>query len=167
MLGLTNLQVRKSAASTLAASLLFAVSCAHAVEPNERLADLALEARARAISSELRCLVCQNQSIDDSSAPLARDLRLLVRERLQAGSSDAEVMRYLVDRYGEFVLLKPRFNMQNALLWLSPFALLTAVALMLWSRSRRQMRARQAPPDQLTDDEKIRLERVLSDTGKG
>ena len=87
-----------------------AATSARAVEPDERLADPVLEARARAISAELRCLVCQNQSIDDSSAPLARDLRLLVRERLVAGNSDADVTRFLVDRYGEFVLLRPRFS---------------------------------------------------------
>ena len=108
-----------------------AISNAMAVEPGERLADPALEARARAISAELRCLVCQNQSIDDSSAPLARDLRLLVRERLTAGSTDADVMRFLVDRYGEFVLLRPRFTLQTAMLWLTPFGLLALIVLLL------------------------------------
>jgi len=150
------------AASILVAAALASAS-ALAVEPGERLADPALEARARAISSELRCLVCQNQSIDDSSAPLARDLRLLVRERLQAGNSDDEVMRYLVDRYGEFVLLKPQFNFRNAVLWLSPFALLAAVALMLLSRNHRLSRSKVAPPAELTDDEKSKLDRILSD----
>src|SRR5213593_3474189 len=83
---------------------------AHAVQPDEVLADAALEARARALSRELRCMVCQNQSIDDSDAPLARDLRILVRERLQAGDSDAEVLHFLTARYGDFVLLKPRLT---------------------------------------------------------
>ena len=88
---------------------LAAPTAALAVEPDEILRDPALEARARNLSSELRCLVCQNQSIDDSAAPLARDLRLLVRERLSAGDSDSQVLNFLVARYGEFVLLKPRF----------------------------------------------------------
>src|SRR4051812_22226240 len=93
-----------------------------AVQPDEILADSALEGRARALSKELRCMVCQNQSIDDSDAPLARDLRVLVRERLQAGDSDGQVIDFLVARYGEFVLLKPRFSLHTALLWLWPGA---------------------------------------------
>src|SRR4029450_652410 len=97
-----------------------AVPCAIAVEPGEVLSDPALEARARALSKELRCMVCQNQSIDDSEAPLARDLRMLVRERLQAGESDRHVIDFLVVRYGEFVLLRPRFSWHTALLWLCP-----------------------------------------------
>lgn len=136
---------------------------AFAVEPDERLTDAALEARARAISAELRCLVCQNQSIDDSSAPLARDLRLLVRERLKAGNSDADVERFLVDRYGEFVLLKPRFSLQNALLWIAPFALLAIVATALWLKSRHRSNAFEAPDAPLTIEEQKRLEHILSD----
>src|SRR3954471_2865683 len=93
---------------------------AWAVQPDEVLPDATLEARARALSKELRCMVCQNQSIDDSDAPLARDLRLLVRERLRGGDSDGQVIDFLVARYGEFVLLKPRFNWHTALLWLGP-----------------------------------------------
>ena len=99
---------------------------AFAVQPGEVLADPALEARARALSAELRCMVCQNQSIDDSDAELAHDLRVLVRERLTAGDSDAEVIDYVVSRYGEFVLLKPRFSLRNALLWGAPVLLLLA-----------------------------------------
>lgn len=95
-----------------------------AVQPDEVLADSVLEARARALSHGLRCLVCQNQSIDDSNAPLARDLRLLVRERLVAGDSDAQVNEFLVDRFGEFVLLKPPFKGSTLLLWLTPLVLL-------------------------------------------
>src|ERR1700730_11887469 len=95
---------------------------ASAVQPDEILADAALEARARALSKELRCMVCQNQSIDDSDAPLARDLRILVRERLQAGDNDRQVIDFLVARYGEFVLLRPRFSWHTALLWLCPAA---------------------------------------------
>src|SRR5690606_17720084 len=95
-----------------------------AVQPDEILSDAGLEARARQISAELRCLVCQNQSIDDSNAPLARDLRLLVRERLNAGDSDEAVMSYVVQRYGEFVLLRPPVNLGTVLLWLAPLLLL-------------------------------------------
>ena len=105
---------------------------AGSVEPNEALADPALEARARDLSAELRCLVCQNQSIDDSDADLARDLRILVRERLTAGDSDSEVMAYLVSRYGEFVLLRPRLSLRNALLWGAPLALLMGGVVYLW-----------------------------------
>ena len=94
---------------------------AAAVQPDEILSDSQLEARARTLTKELRCMVCQNQSIDDSDAPLARDLRLLVRERLQAGDSNREVIDFLVARYGEFVLLRPRFSAHTAILWLTPF----------------------------------------------
>src|SRR6266849_1819480 len=104
---------------------------ASAVQLDEILADAALEARARALSKELRCLVCQNQSIDDSAAPLARDLRILVRERLKAGDGDQQVLDFLVARYGEFVLLKPRFEGQTALLWLMPVVILVIGALAL------------------------------------
>ena len=97
-----------------------------AVQPDELLADPKLEMRARALSSELRCLVCQNQSIDDSAAPLARDLRLLVRERLKAGDDDGQVKNYLVARYGDFVLLKPPFKPETLLLWLAPPLVLVA-----------------------------------------
>ena len=155
--------VRHAFAQTAVAVMLLAA--AYAVEPGERHADPALEARARAISAELRCLVCQNQSIDDSNAPLARDLRVLVRERLSAGSSDSEVMRYIVDRYGEFVLLRPRFGLHTALLWLGPLALLSAVIFALLRRSRTRPSALAgdlARP--LTADEQQRLDRILADT---
>jgi cytochrome c-type biogenesis protein CcmH len=120
---------------------LFAPTAAFAVEPDEILKDPVLEARARNLSSELRCLVCQNQSIDDSAAPLARDLRLLVRERLEKGDSDSQVLNFLVARYGEFVLLKPRFELQNLLLWgLPPFALVAGmIALFVSARRRRSV----------------------------
>src|SRR5947207_6476043 len=95
----------------------------HAVQPDEILKDPALEGRARTLSAGLRCLVCQNQSIDDSEAPLARDLRLLIRERLTAGDTDDQVVSFIVGRYGEFVLLKPRFEMKTVVLWIGPFAL--------------------------------------------
>ena len=118
---------------------LVAPTAALAVEPDEILKNPQLEARARHLSEELRCMVCQNQSIDDSAAPLARDLRLLVRERLTAGDSDHQVLDYLVARYGEFVLLKPRFELQNLLLWgLPPFALVAGmIALFVTARRRR------------------------------
>ncbi len=124
-----------------------------------------MEARARAISTELRCLVCQNQSIDDSNAPLARDLRLLVRERLTAGNSDAEILRFLIDRYGEFVLLRPRFNRANAILWLGPFLLLGAIVVILWRRYRTPVATSPATDlaRPLSDDEKQRLDGILSD----
>ena len=110
--------------STVLFLAAFAASAAYAVQPDEIMADPAKEARARDLSRELRCMVCQNQSIDDSEAPLARDLRLLVRERLRGGDSDQQVMEFLVARYGDFVLLKPPFNWHTALLWLGPPAAL-------------------------------------------
>jgi len=147
-------------------ALLIAVPLAgpvHAVQPDEILADPGLEARARAISKEVRCLVCRNESIDDSNAELARDLRLLVRERLVAGDSDAEVRDYLVARYGEFVLLKPRFSAANAALWLAgPIAfLLGLLAIVAYHRTRRpQAEAREAP---LSPQEQQRLDEILKD----
>ena len=112
---------------------------AHAVQPDEILKDPALEGRARALSQELRCMVCQNQSIDDSDAPLARDLRLLVRERLQKGDSDKQVLDFLVDRYGNFVLLKPPVEPQTLLLWgLSPLALIVGIAVLVVMARRRR-----------------------------
>jgi cytochrome c-type biogenesis protein CcmH len=140
---------------------LLAAGPAWAVQPDEVLADPVLEARARSISKEVRCLVCRNESIDDSNAKLARDLRLLVRERLTAGDSDAEVLQYLVDRYGEFVLLRPKFSTANAALWLAgPIAfLLGLMAIIAYHRTRRpHAEAREAP---LTDEEKRRLEDIL------
>src|SRR6202165_2452995 len=115
----------------------------HAVQVDEILPDPALETRAREISHDLRCMVCQNQSIDDSDAPLARDLRLLVRERLKAGDSDAQVLDYLVARYGQFVLLKPRFELHTAVLWLAPIGLLCvgAITLVVALRRRRHIAA--------------------------
>jgi len=136
------------------------VGLAQAVEPGEALDDPKLEARARELSLELRCLVCQNQSIDDSHASLARDLRLLVRERLKAGDSDEQVRDYLVSRYGEFILLKPPLRLGTALLWLSPFAVLALGGLVIFSLARR--RQRNDVVAQLSEDEKARLERLLN-----
>jgi cytochrome c-type biogenesis protein CcmH len=131
----------------IAAAVMFltAASPAHAVRPDEMLSDPALETRARALSAELRCLVCQNQSIDDSEAPLARDLRILLRERLKAGDSDAAVKAYLVARYGDFVLLQPPFRFDTLFLWLTPLAALVAGAAGLAWALRRRSRALDAP----------------------
>ncbi len=140
---------------------LLVVAPAQAVQPGEMLADPALEARARAISKEVRCLVCRNESIDDSNASLARDLRLLVRERLLAGDSDAEVLDYLVERYGEFVLLKPKLSAANAFLWLAgPAAFLFGlIVITAYLRTRRPQTAANAAP--LSDEEKRRLDDIL------
>lgn len=127
-----------------------------AVQPDEVLADKALEARARALSTELRCLVCQNQSIDDSNAPLARDLRMIVREKLVAGESEDAILAFLVARYGEFVLLKPRFTMATALLWLGPFLVLLAGGIGIVLLARRRRVAENSAP--LSADEQARLE---------
>lgn len=134
---------------------------AFAVEPEERLDDPALEARAREISKELRCLVCQNQSIDDSNAPLAKDLRILVRERLAAGDSDGQVKAYIVDRYGDFVLLKPPVNAETLLLWATPAL---ALLIALWAAAR-WMRNRQSPNDVLSEEEKRASDAILKRLG--
>jgi cytochrome c-type biogenesis protein CcmH len=141
-----------------------AVPCAVAVEPDEVLSDAALEARARALSKELRCMVCQNQSIDDSEAPLARDLRILVRERLQTGDSDRQVIDFLVARYGEFVLLRPRFSWHTAVLWLGPAAMLLigGCAVLVLARRYRANSAAAAEGQQgLTAAEAARLSDIL------
>jgi cytochrome c-type biogenesis protein CcmH len=146
-----------------------AVPSAIAVEPNEVLADPALEARARALSKELRCMVCQNQSIDDSDAPLARDLRILVREHLQAGESDRQVIDFLVARYGEFVLLRPRFSWHTALLWLGPVAILVIGVcgiIVLARRHRANFDRARVAQERLTAAEAARLSDILrSDQG--
>ena len=141
---------------------LLVAAPAYAVQPDEMLADPVLEARARAISKEVRCLVCRNESIDDSNAKLARDLRLLVRERLVAGDSDAEVFDYLVERYGEFVLLKPQFSAANAALWLAgPAAFLIGLLVIAaYHRTRRPNAAANAAP--LSDAERRWLEDILN-----
>lgn len=128
-----------------------------AVQPDEILNDPALEARARSLSAKLRCMVCQNQSIDDSDAPLARDLRILVRERLKAGDSDSQIREFLVARYGQFVLLEPEKSARNALLWLAPLLVLFAGGLVLFRLFRRP---RREVPRPLTAEEKRRLEEI-------
>ncbi|WBU31767.1 cytochrome c-type biogenesis protein CcmH [Rhodopseudomonas palustris] len=146
--------------------LAFAAPLAHAVQPDEVMADPKQESRARELSRELRCMVCQNQSIDDSDATLAKDLRLLVRERIAAGDSNKQVIDYLVSRYGEFVLLKPRFETHTLLLWLLPPLVLVAGGLGLWlhirRRSRDAARASDAPKP-LSADEQARLDKLLAE----
>jgi cytochrome c-type biogenesis protein CcmH len=139
-----------------------------AVQPDEILPDPSLESRARTLSGELRCMVCQNQSIDDSDAPLARDLRLLVRERLKAGDSDAQVLDFLTARYGQFVLLKPRFGWDTALLWLAPAGVLLVgcwglVALLRRRRVSPEISELEQP--QLTAAERGRLTELLGEGG--
>ena len=146
------------------ACLWFAIGSSLAVQPDEVLNDAELEARARAISADIRCLVCQNQSIDDSDAPLARDLRLLVRERLVAGDSNEEVVDYLVARYGEFVLLQPRFGAHTLVLWLGPFAIL-ALAAFAALRWRRPAGAENSGEEALSRDEASRLDDLLRRQG--
>ena len=139
-------------------SLILFVTPALAIQPDEILKDTVLEERARVISKELRCLVCQNQSIDDSDAPLAKDLRVLVRERLQAGESNEEVINFVVDRYGDFVLLRPPVKASTLVLWLSPVAaLIVGIFLLLtWFQKQKQSVPVQAKP--LSDEEKKKLQ---------
>ena len=145
----------------------FQASPALAVEPDEMLKDPALEARAREISAELRCLVCQNQSIDDSNAELAKDLRVLVRERITAGDSNSEVIDYLVGRYGEFVLLNPRFGTHTLILWLTApliFGIGIFALILAYRRNKRRTAAVETTPSAaLSDEEKQALDKVLKD----
>ena len=143
----------------LVLALMLSATPAFAVNPDEVLADPALEARARTLSAELRCMVCQNQSIDDSNADLAKDLRLLVRERITDGDSDEEVLDYIVSRYGEFVLLKPRFSIKTVLLWGAPVLLVLAGGLSLLVFARR--RSGKPTGSKLTADEQARLNELL------
>jgi cytochrome c-type biogenesis protein CcmH len=134
------------------------------LRPDELLEDPALEARARAIGRELRCVVCQNQSIDDSNAELAQDFRRIVRERVQAGESDEEVLQFMVDRYGAFVLLKPPVTAGTVLLWGGPFAvLLIGGGIVAWTMRRR----REAGPVELSPEERRRLAELLETEGGG
>jgi cytochrome c-type biogenesis protein CcmH len=150
------------AALLLAGAIGLTVTPAGAVQPDEILQDQALEARARALSAGLRCMVCQNQSIDDSDAPLAKDLRILVRERLKAGDTDEEIIDYVVARYGEFVLLKPRFAPHNWVLWLAtPLVLLLALGGIVFAYRRRASVAEK--PEPLSVNEKRRLKRLMDE----
>jgi cytochrome c-type biogenesis protein CcmH len=148
----------------LLVALLIALSPAYAVEPGEMLRDPALEARARRLSQELRCVVCKNQSIDDSNASLAHDLRVIVRERLAAGDSDAQVLAFVEARYGEFVLLRPRLKPQTLILWAAPLLLLAgAAAYLLRARARSAGAAPQPAP--LSPEEQRRLTELMHEEG--
>ena len=144
-------------------AFLLLAPAAFAVEPSERLADPALEARARALSEELRCLVCQNETIDESGAPLAHDLRVLLRERIAAGDTDAQAIKYLTDRYGDFVLLKPPVEPATYLLWFGPIIvlLLAGGGALIYLRRRKAA----APVAPLSAAEEQRIERLLKDEG--
>jgi cytochrome c-type biogenesis protein CcmH len=138
---------------------LFQTLPAYAVEPSEIMQDPVLEARARALSAELRCMVCQNESIDESNAPLAHDLRVLVREHLKAGESDAAIRQYLVARYGDFILLKPPFKIETVFLWGTPLLVLLAGGLGIGFAARR----RSAQPAVLNAEEQARLTDLLKE----
>lgn len=146
-------------------ALLALAAPAHAVEPGEMLKDPVLESRARTVSEGLRCLVCQNESIDESHADLARDIRLLVRQRLLAGDSDAQVRDYLVARYGQFVLLKPPLERQTLLLWGTPFIVLVLGGLGIAVATRRRGTPARDPARPLSEAERRRLDELLA--GKG
>ena len=150
------------ARSGLMALMLIGTLPAFAVQPDEILPDAAMEQRARALSRELRCMVCQNQSIDDSDAPLAHDLRVLLRERIAAGDSDEAVMDFLVARYGEFILLKPRLSAETVLLWAAPVVLLVAGGVAAFGVMRRR-KASPATSGALSQDETAALDRILSE----
>jgi cytochrome c-type biogenesis protein CcmH len=148
------------------AMLLCPTASYAAVQPDEILSNPALESRARALSQQLRCMVCQNESIDDSDAPLAHDLRVLVRERLQAGDSDGQIFDFLVARYGEFVVLKPRLSWRTAALWgLPPVLLLVGIGLLVIAAKRRRP-VPEPPADKLTAAEEAKLQRILAE-GRG
>ncbi|MEX0307063.1 MAG: cytochrome c-type biogenesis protein CcmH [Ruegeria sp.] len=144
--------------------LLLVASPVMAVQPDEVLDDPALEARAREISTGLRCLVCRNESIDESNAELARDLRILLRERLVAGDTDQEAVEFIVDRYGEYVLLKPTTTGANIMLWLAGPIMLLIAAGMGWSFLRKRSQHQNAAhSDSLSEEEQERLRRILED----
>lgn len=158
-------QMFRGACRIFAAVGLATVLVSHvalAVEPGEVLGDPALEARARELSAELRCVVCQNQSIDDSNAPLAKDLRVLVRERLVAGDSNAEVKRFLVARYGEFVLLRPPLGWHTLALWFTPLIVLVLTIGVIAQKLRRGLSAAPVAVAPLNSEERKRLDRLLA-----
>ncbi|MGE5504106.1 MAG: cytochrome c-type biogenesis protein [Actinomycetota bacterium] len=136
-----------------------------AITPDEMLKDPALEQRAREIGKDLRCLVCQNQSIDDSDADLAKDLRIIVRERLTAGDTDSQVMKFVVDRYGDFVLLRPPVKASTLVLWVGPFVLF-AVGIVVVLGFYRRRAGQPAQPAPLSAEEQRRLDQLLKDGGK-
>jgi cytochrome c-type biogenesis protein CcmH len=148
-------------AAALICLLLLAPLAARAVQPDEIMTDPRLEARARALSADLRCMVCQNESIDESHADLARDLRFLVRERLQAGDSDDQIRAFLVRRYGDFILLKPPFKLETWFLWSAPFVILFGGSCIILFARRRQ--ASLAPENSLSEAERAKLEAMLGE----
>ena len=156
--------MKKLLASLFVAAVMSGAPAAYAVQPDEVMSDPAKEARARDLSRELRCMVCQNQSIDDSDAPLARDLRLLVRERIAAGDSDGQVMDFLTARYGAFVLLKPRFETETLALWLLPPLVLAAGTALLWvgARRRRKGAGTAGATTPLSAEERAELKELLA-----
>jgi cytochrome c-type biogenesis protein CcmH len=156
--------IRSACAVIFAVLAMLGTAPAFAVQPDELMSDPALEARARELSAGLRCLVCQNQSIDDSDAPLARDLRLLVRERLQAGDTNEQVRDFVVERYGEFVLLKPPFSARTVVLWLAPFLVFAGAIFMVWRGivAARVRRAVHVEAEPLTPEEQAKLDAVLA-----
>jgi cytochrome c-type biogenesis protein CcmH len=152
----------KASRAALACLFLLSPLAARAVQPDEIMADPKLEARARSLSAQLRCMVCQNESIDESHADLARDLRLLVRERLAAGDTDDQIRSFLVHRYGDFILLKPPFKAETFLLWTAPFLLLLAGGIFIVV-SRRRVGI--ATTDGLTDAEQAKLNAIIEKDG--
>ena len=162
----STIHFRRVVCTVLFIGLLLTAYPAHAVLPDEILKDAAMETRARALSQNLRCLVCQNQSIDDSDAPLARDLRVLVRERLTAGDSDAQAMDFIVARYGTFVLLKPPVQSNTLLLWLMPLLLLAGAVIGFRRHLRARSSATATAPD-LSADEAKRLQGLLHEDPPG
>jgi cytochrome c-type biogenesis protein CcmH len=163
ILGRRSDRLKKILVLVFTVAVMSASSPAYAVQPDEIMADPVKEARARELSRELRCMVCQNQSIDDSEAPLARDLRLLVRERISAGDTDAQVIDFLVARYGEFVLLKPRLEPHTLLLWLLPPLVLAGSGLALWMHGRRSRAPAPEAAVGLTADEEARLASLMAE----
>ncbi|MBB4267212.1 cytochrome c-type biogenesis protein [Roseospira visakhapatnamensis] len=154
-------------AALLLGALIGGAPGAGAVEPDEMLDDPALEERAREVSADLRCVVCQNESIDESNADMARDMRILVRDRLLAGDSNEDVKQYLVDRYGDFVLLRPPFKPTTWLLWLGPALILAGGGIAAWSFYRRRAAEAPAVPAALSDREQARLRALLDDADGG
>ena len=151
--------------AALVASLAGAGTALAVAVDGQQLADPEQEARARAIMKEVRCLVCQNQSIEDSNADLARDLRVLVREQVATGATDAQVKAFLLERYGDWILLRPPVNARTALLWLAPALLLAAGGAVAWVALRRQARRPETAP--LDDAERARLAALLEGDGQG
>lgn len=153
----------KATIAALALTAILAAAAVHAADPAEMLPDPALEKRAETLGKDLRCLVCQNESIEDSNADLAHDLRVIVRERIQAGATDDQVRQYVVDRYGDYVLLRPPFKLTTLALWLGPVLLLAGAIAAAIAVFRRRGTAGMAAPAVLTPEERRRLDALLKD----